>query len=578
MPLNIPFNATPDTSNLTRQSDLERAIVREEAERARAFVREQHEAQRAREAEIFARESAQRERLRQAVGSGEPATSLRITSRTPAWEQESRLPNARQPSPASSPPTPNTSGAASSSDLSMEAMPSTAAPRSAVDFADPRPVAHPANVPDPAGAIGAAAVQQIARNAAVGGVGAAAADLTYNVITGQRPIGDALGHAVFTGGGTAAGAALGSAFGPVGMFLGGAIGGAVGGALYDRFSHPPTAQPQKEPKTAPPPFTGGQSPGVVYKVWVAYATYVEVGGYAPGSEIGPASMTGPITGTFINTNNPGTFQNAQGIGLVHGNNEVFMTSYTGRVEQNIPKVTRVERADGQPDTGGSIFVPLSTDNRTPQSTAHPGNYTYAPPTGVPQESPNTAPNNYAPGGLPIIKLPHARPVGQEHPDTAAPPMQLPGYANPGAPNSSGAPSNNVSQNPLGGSVTYDPTTGTVVFVAPGSPQALNPALNPQSQSLPFTSTPFEAFVLTSTNFNTTPNPDHNTISGTGTTTRSSPQPDNVNPIPRPQQSTTTTTFPTTDIERLRTEFQEQLTNLGLGLYQSEMKLSKIEGE
>ncbi|PSB47298.1 hypothetical protein C7B80_10210 [Cyanosarcina cf. burmensis CCALA 770] len=470
-----------------------------------------------------------------------------------------------RPAPASPPPTPATSGAGSNPNLRMESPPPPAAPKQAVGYADPRPSALPSNVPEPAGvgAVGAAAAQAIAKNAAYGSIGAAAASFTYDVITGRPPL-DAAGKALATGAGTAFGTALGSGFGPVGMFLGGAIGGAVGGALYDRFFHPTSAHPQKEGYVGKVPFTGGQM-NADYHFWGSRIWGCPFGGYDKLNKQSGGTLV--VKGPIVSISEP-VFASTSGGCLLFAVEIVTATQtvtgyFSDRAGDNGKNISfPPSLVNGQADTGGdtSTRLPVPTDNRTYITINQYGNAGYAPPRAELEPAP--APNAYAPGGLPIDKLPSAVPVGEPHPDTAPPRMLLPDPQPTGV-------SNNTTNNPPGGSVTFDPTTGVVTFVAPGSPAASNPALNPWHQTLPFSPTTLQSSPLTSSNFSTAPNPDHATTSSISTTAQPTPTPDATSPVPKsqPAPSLTPATAPATapEVEKLRTEFQEQFTNLGLGM-------------
>ena len=533
------------------------------------------------------------------------------------------------PSGAHPPLTPRTSGAAPNANTTMQAPPSTGQPKASNwrwfssggssgggatpppapssggigIAADPRPAARPPNVPS-SSAGEMSRVQMGLRNAAVGGSAIVATDLTYRLVTGTPITADSIGRTLAVAAGSTAGAAIGTAIGgPIGGWIGGAVGGGIGMGLYDRFFHPTTAQPQKESYIGLPAFKGGQSAVPYFAVGSCIWMQQSYGysRFAVGSTVNWATQVeilGPISSAAMQVNTGGAvnfiFYHPDGrqptVRTAHnaldgesGGSRMFYYSDTPvSNNQDTGKnftLVKFRRKDGQPDIGGDPApMPPVADNRTFISIYHPGNQAYAPPRAVPQESPNTAPNNYAPGGLPAIKLPHARPAGSEHPDTAAPPMLLPGFKGAGDSVTSGAPSNNATNNPLGGSMTVNPETGAVRIVAPGSAATNNPALNSWDSALPagftpaFTPNPLESNPITPTGFTSTVNPDHMTSSGLGTTVKAAPQPDAVNPIPKPKpaSSTATTTAPATApaVEQLQKQFddmQRQVIQTGLTL-------------
>lgn len=537
-PFNLPFDpsALPEGTP-GRASQAEKMLAREEQSRVNQRLQQEYEAKQAREAEIFRRESAQRERLRQAIFGGQPEatpTQPRVTSRTPAWEQPATTPNRTSTAPASPPPTPATSGAASMPDLSMEALPATATPRQAVGYADPRPGAPPSSLPEPAGMGGAAVAQAIAKNAAYGGIGAAAATFTYGVITGQPPL-DAAGRALATGAGTAFGTALGSAFGPVGMFVGGAVGGAIGSALYDRLFHPPSAQPRRDDYHAGYPFTGGQDYNGQYRVWADLSWDGGQTWFINSTRNDPTvgrvlSLQVEVIGQSTPTKKRLAY--ILRIGQIDGSIRAITFAQFDEGEPVIQRINHIERTDGLPDNAGNP-PPLPVP-QTPQqhiTINNYGNAGYAPPRAEPQSKP--APTAYAPGGLPVYKLPHARPIGEAHPDNSEPPMLLPGLKPAGSPEASGAPSNNTNSNPPSGSMTVDPNTGIVTIVSPGSSATSNPVINPWMKSLPpVPQDPTAPLPLV--RFRDVNDPNHATTSGISTTTKPTPTPDAISPIPKAQ--------------------------------------------
>jgi hypothetical protein len=261
----------------------------------------------------------------------------------------------------------------------------------------------------------------------------------------------------------------------------------------------------------------GQTPDIVYRVGVAYKNYQDVGGYAPGSEFGIYEMTGPI-GSFVNLNNvnyfsDGTAHNVGGIAIVHGNNELFQTSYSGAVEKNLPFITRIERVDGKPDTGlnsqqNKQKAPIVTT--TIRATYITNNYQTPPITDKIPEINKAKPNTIlVPAGLPIgvsgsnktieiipsktspskVEIPHPRTIPADPNDEKkVPPLSI---TNSNSPNIK----------------LETPGSGPVTINIPGyNPITVNPGTNKPQGALPIQDTTRQYTPVTSPTTTPTPTP------------------------------------------------------------------------
>lgn len=170
----------------------------------------------------------------------------------------------------------------------------------------------------------------------------------------------------------------------------------------------PAGQQQGIDTTTIPPFTGGQSPGVLYQI-----SY-NVDGQPVTGVIGAAPY-GPISGLSRQTvPGPGPQQQASGVtypgtangAQIHlnlgGTTGRWIDTYSGAPQWQVTGLT-ITRADGQPDTGGdsgegpAVAVPRAQPAARPNSPiynpapAQPGN---TPPTSNPaQPSAPTAPGD-----------------------------------------------------------------------------------------------------------------------------------------------------------------------------------------
>ncbi|BBD60603.1 hypothetical protein NIES2109_34020 [Nostoc sp. HK-01] len=441
VPLDIPLQLKPKPDGSTPAYSIgEKNLILEEQAAMREYFRQQKAAQEAREAEIFKREQAQRDLLRQRTSPAEPTSSEpRITNRNPVWEEPTPTTKSPTqpltPSSAKPPPTPNSSAGTRGS----SAFEPTVTPAPAT-FAEPvPPIAPPRS--GPSGEPTPAGTGRFAGPAIGAGI-----DLGMRLASGQ-PAGQAAFGAVGNFAGALAGTTVGAAFGPAGMFVGGMIGGYIGGAIADQIwyhAFPPAAQTQPEPYTAPPPFAGGQSQGVIYDV-----TFVGV--YKNGSVTSASSgrFYGPIQGTkvdilpfrdspwnygkIISAGNAGAdgYNPAGGVESI----AVFDTDLTG------VWITDIKREDGQPDTGGN--PPAASSLPPPENRPYviPSDGNYAPPRAYPGATPG--PSNYAspgtaPGGTPrgdaVGWMPHGGLAPGQNPNPTQSPGNLGGELPAATPN------------------------------------------------------------------------------------------------------------------------------------------------
>jgi hypothetical protein len=546
VPLNLPlYLPEVDPEAPPRKGIGDIVIEREERARTRQQFLQQREVELAREAEIFKRESAQREQLRRAIGGGEPAArEPRVTNRTPEWEKSYQSPPNPRPSAASPPPTLRTSGAGAV--IEAEFPPSTAAPRSPIGT-NPAPTARPPGIPSPAGL-------------AVGGGLSAGLDFANRIVHGQDPA-TAAGGAAATGLGTVAGTIAGGAIaGPIGAFVGGFVGGYVGGSIYNNFFLPkPAATPTPvTPYQAPPQFQGGQALGVKYRVDIR----IDHSAYSQGFDTRTLFVWGVFEGLIVDeTTRPGSHRTWSVYYRCHG--RVDPSPRAGEFEGYLPqmttfylqdfddqynygdwsiRVTSVTRLDGQPDTSGNPAPqPLYIDNRSYTTINQIGGAGNAPPRA--ETAPAPAPTNYAPPGL-------GRDGGTPRGDSPnwiptilpAPPAPIPSTSPPGTPNSTGAPpSSNASPTSLGGTATANPD-GSVTFSSPGSATGRSSQANPADVALPRSFTPISLTPTPLTPTSLQPNPLSNsgsftqnapteTPAGLPQTAPTQPQPDATKPVP-----------------------------------------------
>lgn len=374
----------------------------------------------------------------------QPATRYQTTS-------VDRLVGANRPSPATSPPTPRTSGLTAIVD--MVSTPPAAAPRSPLP-PNPTPGAKPNNLPV---AGGTAAVETLARNAVVSSAAGGVLDFGFRIVAGQ-PIQQAVIGAAGTTAGSAAGIILGTAVGgPIGGFVGGSIGGFIGGRIADFIyaqSRPSAGNIfNSKEKLGILPFKGGQSPVQYSVTWDGknnYTGQVFVDGYALGRQ---GELWGPIQGIVtkkIDTGHPDPLYKIRTDYYIRAKNasgattDFLMGSGSGEPPHFVHYNLKPSRYDYQPDTGGDpLPLPIAKDTRTPDSINHPLNQSSAPPSAMPSAGSTPDTNNYIPGGTasrangtPRGDSPdwvsHGAPKGSPHPVNMPAPLLSPlsEFANP----------------------------------------------------------------------------------------------------------------------------------------------------
>jgi len=139
----------------------------------------------------------------------------------------------------------------------------------------------------------------------------------------------------------------------------------------------PNAAPSPVPVPNPPPFTGGQSPGVFYTV-----TYRNIGGYGSNrlNFTTTAGFFGPVPGLARRNNANSSWDYG------HIINGVFSSvrTWPNFFDDGVTTVESVVRNDGQPDTGGN-------PDGGSRPLAPPGSVPGYVPAGSPLPSPSTAP-------------------------------------------------------------------------------------------------------------------------------------------------------------------------------------------
>lgn len=318
-----------------------------------------------------------------------------------------RSPRVSRPSTGGLPPTPRTGGQPFRPPYDPTNI-HTGAPRQPIGL--PQTIGQrpsPLPQPVPRGASPAAALSPVAGvglGAAVGATASAALGIAMGAPPGPT-IAVAAGSAIGTVGGAIAGGAVGSFFGPagtiVGSQLGGLIGGFIGGGLAGALSNvlmpPTTDRPPALPQQGivPPPFTGGQTAGIVYEIDFEFS-FSGTQTYQSGVQV-----FGPIGGISINPNKDG--QTTIDIDAVNAVTREHPTNlaFIGRPNDPAPRlrIHGVRRLDGKPDTGGNMPTPLVPPVLNPQG--RPQNVIELSPSGVPAGTPNAQGAPHAmPSGLP----------------------------------------------------------------------------------------------------------------------------------------------------------------------------------
>ncbi|MBD2354751.1 hypothetical protein H6G41_08930 [Tolypothrix sp. FACHB-123] len=540
-PINIPLGELkPNPPNSPRRmSSLERSVALQEQAARDAEFKAQRQREQARMEEVYKREQAQRDALRNRTPTAEPPTP-RITDRNPAWEQPtptSKSPTQPgTPNSAKLPPTPNSSGARPSAKINATAHP---APGVLVQELPP-PITKPATMPPSSLPKPAAGIYG---GAAIG----AGIDAGFRIIAGQPPAQVGFG-AAGNFAGSVAGAVVGSSFGPAGTFIGGAIGGFLGGMLADaiyRTAFPPSATPPSQG------YTGKLQPSGRYAKPYKVQMRI-VGEGANVLVVDYFILWGPI-GEITITPNLVTIE-CHGEYL-YGNIEEYKTDPIQFVLLNSPtqsfNVQRIEDVkitplDGvfEPSTGTPEQIP--SDNRASNSYFHPGNQSYAPPRGEPQAKPNPAPNNYgvggiAPGGSPrgdkYDWMPHGFPAPRQTPNPNTNPGnlggELPGTSPSPAPSPSGNPGINPNPAPSP-SPTPSPNGGDQSFPAPVT---FSTDIGPSPKPPNFGDTNAQPVPLGSGGSVTISGPSTKPPNGLPGTNKKEPTPDATSPTPKNQDPT-----------------------------------------
>lgn len=303
---------------------------------------------------------------------------------------------------------------------------------------------------NPAGAVVGGYAGGAAGSIAGASIGAALGGKA-GAIAGRIPgAGGRIGRAL----GGVAGAVLG---GPLGGVAGGALGGALGGWLQpDTVAGSPIPD-ETVPTEGPAPFTGGQSPGVEYKLRLQGWT-TDIGGSNGrwfNTFTASPTLIGPIrdlritsngwTGTFflgwprdftIISWNEGTPPNQRS----YRHEGPRKGTTTPPVSEPNVQIIGIVRADGQPDTGGDPPgdpVPVPAPNR-PRP--------YNPLEALPRRAaPDNTPAPSAPAPSNPGQVPALRP---SPPPSAAPAAPAPGPALPaGDPLQEPAPQGNPTASP-----------------------------------------------------------------------------------------------------------------------------------
>lgn len=459
------FKPPTSPEQLLAKEQQQQAINREANDFYRSVARDRNARQL--EQNVFNRPVGLDERRARQAAAQQEATRFRselARNQTATWEEwnapspgtPARSPRVSRPSTGGLPPTPRTGGQPFRPPYDPTNI-HTGAPRQPIGL--PQSIGQrPSSLPQPVprGPSPAAALSPVA-GVGVGAAAGAATSAALGIAMGAPPgptIAAAAGSVVGSVGGAVVGGAVGSFFGPVGTVVGanvgGVVGGFIGGGLAGALSNvlmPPTtdrplALPEQGRET--PPFTGGQTPGIIYKVQYEFSFA------GTGTFQGEAQVFGPIGSVRLVPDLDGftTF-------LLDAVDATYRTPKTnlaaiGRPNDPAPyiKIHGVQRLDGQPDTGGNMPTPLVPPVLNPQGrsqlvvnlppsgapagTPNAQGAPVARPSGLPQggtqrgDSPDWIPSgSLAPKQMPspdIVPRPPISPI----PDTVAPPAKNPG--------------------------------------------------------------------------------------------------------------------------------------------------------
>lgn len=383
----------------------EKRLWQEETARHTEYLRQQKQAEIAREAEITRREQAQRQAIANRI-KGTDVPELQPPRPESPLAQLQRSTPERQPLPSTGSPPPKISGTAARADSLVE------------PTATPRPAAVREAIGSAVGGIGQTlpkSLPQAAGRLAVPGIGAG---LTFAgaLIAGQSVQQAATSAVLVTAGSYAGGIVGASVGGPIGFYVGSMIGGFVGGQLAGAFFPAPMPSGASHLTSyAPnyPPFQGGQGVGTLYQIEAQWSTTFNGN---PGDEQSAnIQVYGAIESIGL-ANYPGV--GAPGIDIiakdVNGNSQVYHQGsgfYGGTVPYNLRNI-RITRLGGAPDTPINIQVPTPPPDNSPyQYLASPVARDNTVPSGTPaaglnkgKESPiaPSMPSNNTPNGAPYF--------------------------------------------------------------------------------------------------------------------------------------------------------------------------------
>jgi hypothetical protein len=178
----------------------------------------------------------------------------------------------------------------------------------------------------------------------------------------------------------------------------------------------PEGVPNLGGSAPPPPFTGGQSPGVPYQVRIRTDT-VDNGSNPNSTEATYTNVPGPIKGV---TTAPITVDGTERteVRIYYGIPETYIAvgSYLTSAFQSVqPSILDITRMDGQTDTGGDP-APLPGAANRPATTPALANRPIRPPATAPSLPSTAVPN---PATTPVVAPPTA-PPGTATPDPLAP--------------------------------------------------------------------------------------------------------------------------------------------------------------
>lgn len=220
---------------------------------------------------------------------------------------------------------------------------------------------------------------------------------------------------------------------------------------------------------AAPPFTGGQSPGVAYKVFIVFASGApDLWRYTLSGPLNyRVGGVGSVNGYAVQ-GDPSNLNNWWSLGGHHFGGDIYA-----------PNGMRVERLDGQPDTGGNPApVPENYRPPVPGGARQPAPAPALDPAPWQQPKPAPAPS---PSPAPSPRVPIVPPAPARDPDKddKNPPAPLPGIPPSQQPKAPGSPG--------GGGISGSPKTAplpTATSPLSAPRPAVPPAPQPQPQPSP----------------------------------------------------------------------------------------------